>query len=63
MAGSEHCRPPAYVAPQSPRQAKSVGLEGADSSGVILGGPEILFGRLEKIEDNHFVVQGNRDNS
>jgi hypothetical protein len=35
-----------------------MGLEGADSSNVILGGPEILFGRIEKIEGNDFLVYG-----
>jgi hypothetical protein len=43
------------------KSQQGVGVEGAGSSGVILGGPEILFGRIEKIEDNnHFVVQGDR---
>jgi hypothetical protein len=51
-----------YIAMGEKSQQKSqqgLGLEGADSSSVILGGPEILFGRIEKVEDNHFTVQGN----
>ena len=40
------------------KSQQGVGLEGADSSGVILGGPEILFGRIEKMEGNDFLVQG-----
>ena len=41
------------------KSQQGLGLDGADSSSVILGGPEILFGRIEKVEDNHFTVQGN----
>jgi hypothetical protein len=37
---------------------QGVGLEGVDSSNVILGGPEILFGRIEKIEGNDFLILG-----
>ena len=31
---------------------------GADAS--MIGGPDILFGRIEKIENNGFVIQGDR---
>lgn len=41
------------------KSQQGFGLEGADSSSVILGGPEILFGRIEQVEDNHVTVQGN----
>ena len=40
------------------RSQQGVRLEGADTS--ILGGPEILFGRIERIEDSGLVVQGDR---
>ena len=40
------------------RSQQGVRLEGPDTS--ILGGPEILFGRIEKIEDSGLVVQGDR---
>jgi hypothetical protein len=39
------------------KSQQGVGLEGADSSSVILGGPEMLYGRIEKIEGNDFLVQ------
>ena len=42
---------------------QGVGLEGASSSSVILGGPEILLGRIEKIEPNGFLVRGDRGQS
>jgi hypothetical protein len=42
------------------RSQQGLGLvEGADSSSVILGGPELIFGRIERVEDNNFTVQGN----
>ena len=61
-AGASTQSPPGVGMGETSQQKsqQGVGLEGADSSGVILGGPEILFGRIEKIEDNHFVVQGDR---
>ena len=40
------------------KSQQGMGLEGADSSSVILGGPEILVGRIEKIDGNDFLVQG-----
>jgi hypothetical protein len=40
------------------KSQQGVGLENADSSNVILGGPEILIGRIEKIEGNDFLVHG-----
>jgi len=36
---------------------------GAGSSSVILGGPEIFLGRIEKIEHNGFSVRGDRGQS
>jgi hypothetical protein len=58
---SSHAGASMEVNPGETSQEKSqqgVGLEGADSSTVILGGPEILVGRIEKIEGNDFLVQG-----
>jgi hypothetical protein len=40
------------------KSQQGVGLEGAESSNVILGGPEILFGRIEKIEGDSYSIQG-----
>jgi hypothetical protein len=40
------------------KSQQGLGLEGADSSTVILGGPEILVGQIEKIDGNDFLVQG-----
>jgi hypothetical protein len=40
------------------KSQQGMGLQGADSSSVILGGPEILVGRIEKIDGNDFLVQG-----
>jgi hypothetical protein len=40
------------------KSQQGVGLEGADSSSVILGGPEIVFGRIEKIEGDSYSIQG-----
>ena len=37
---------------------QGVGLEGAQSSSVILGGPEILIGRIEKIEGDSYSIRG-----
>ena len=45
------------------KSQQGVGLEGASSSSVILGGPEILLGRIEKIEHNGFLVRGDRGQS
>ena len=45
------------------KSQQGVGLEGASSSSVILGGPEILLGRIEKIEPNGFLVRGDRGQS
>lgn len=53
----------AGVATDETSQQKSqqgVGLEGADSSNVILGGPEIVLGRIEKVEGDEFLVHGDR---
>lgn len=41
---------------------QGVGPEGTSSSSVILGGPEILLGRIEKIDHNGFLVRGDRGN-
>ena len=40
------------------KSQQGVGLEGAQSSGVILGGPEILVGRIEKIEGDSYSIRG-----
>jgi hypothetical protein len=40
------------------KSQQGVGLEGANSSSVILGGPEILFGRIEKIEGDSYSIRG-----
>ena len=42
---------------------QEVGLEHAGSSSVILGGPEILLGQIEKIDRNGFLVRGDRGQS
>jgi hypothetical protein len=42
---------------------RGVGQEGAGSSSVILGGPEIFLGRIKKIEHNGFSVRGDRGQS
>src|ERR687898_1790562 len=36
---------------------QGVGLDRAESSSVILGGPEILFGRIEKIEGDSYSIR------
>src|SRR5688572_18162498 len=41
------------------KSQQGVGLEGAQSSSVILGGPEILFGRIEKVEGDSYSIRGN----
>jgi hypothetical protein len=40
------------------KSQQGVGLEGAQSSSVILGGPEILVGRIEKIEGDSYSIRG-----
>jgi hypothetical protein len=45
------------------KNQQGVGLEGAGSSNIILGGPEIVLGRIEKIEGDNFVVHGDRGQS
>ena len=40
------------------KSQQGVGLDGAESSSVILGGPEILFGRIEKIEGDSYSIRG-----
>jgi hypothetical protein len=40
------------------KSQQGVGLEGADSSSVILGGPEILFGRIDKVEGDSYLIKG-----
>jgi len=45
------------------KSQQGVGLEDADSSNVILGGPEIVLGRIEKIEGDNFVLHGDRGQS
>jgi hypothetical protein len=40
------------------KSQQGVGLEGAHSSSVILGGPEILVGRIEKIEGDSYSIRG-----
>jgi hypothetical protein len=39
---------------------QGLGLEGAGSSNVVLGGPEIIVGSIEKIEGENFTVNGDR---
>jgi hypothetical protein len=45
------------------KSQQGVGLEGAGSSNIILGGPEIVLGRIDKIEGDNFVVRGDRGQS
>lgn len=40
------------------KSQQGVGLEGAQSSSVILGGPEIVVGRIEKIEGDSYSIRG-----
>jgi hypothetical protein len=40
------------------KSQQGVGLEDFDSSSVILGGPEILFGRIEKVEGDSYSIHG-----
>jgi hypothetical protein len=40
------------------KSQQGVGLEDAQSSSVILGGPEILIGRIEKIEGDSYSIRG-----
>jgi hypothetical protein len=42
------------------KSQQGVGLEGANSSNVVLGGPEIVLGRIEKIDATGFLVHGDR---
>ncbi len=42
------------------KSQQGVGLEGANSSSVVLGGPEIVLGRIEKIDATGFLVHGDR---
>ena len=51
----------AEVFAQSDPGQQGVGFEGADTSSVILDGPETVLGRIEKIEGDGFVVHGDRD--
>lgn len=45
------------------KSQQEVGSENAGSSSVILGGPEILLGQIEKIDHNGFLVRGDRGQS
>jgi hypothetical protein len=59
---STESHPNANAGMEETSQQKSqqgLGLEGADSSSVILGGPEILFGRIDKVEGDSYLIKGN----
>jgi hypothetical protein len=45
------------------KSQQEVGSENAGSSSVILGGPEVLLGQIEKIDHNGFLVRGDRGQS
>jgi len=49
--------------PSQQKSQQQVGSEDAASSSVILGGPEILLGQIEKIDHNGFLVRGDRGQS
>ena len=36
------------------------GLEGSGSSGVIMGGPEIIIGKIASIQGDEYMVDGRR---
>jgi len=42
------------------KSQQGIGLEGAGSSGVILGGPEIIIGRIEQVQGDLYTIQGDR---
>jgi len=42
------------------KSQQGLGMEGAGSSGVLLGGPEIIIGRIEQVQGDEYTVQGDR---
>jgi hypothetical protein len=42
------------------KSQQGIGLEGAGSSNVILGGPEIIVGEIKSIQGNDYVIDGDR---
>jgi hypothetical protein len=45
------------------KSQQGLGLEEAGSSNVILGGPEIIMGRIKSIEGNEYMIDGDRGQS
>lgn len=42
------------------KSQQGIGLEGGGSSNVILGGPEIIFGKIAGIQGDEFMIEGDR---
>jgi hypothetical protein len=45
------------------KSQQGVGVEGAGSSEVVLGGPEILIGQIEQIQGDQYSIKGDRGQS
>ena len=58
-AKGETSQPIAMGETSQQKSQQGLGLESAGSSSVILGGPEIVLGRIERVDGNNFTVQGN----
>ncbi len=40
------------------KSQQGIGLEGAGSSNVLLGGPEIIIGQIEQVQGDEYSIQG-----
>jgi hypothetical protein len=45
------------------KSQQGVGVEGAGSSGVLMGGPEIIIGQIEEIQGEQYSIKGDRGQS
>jgi hypothetical protein len=63
-AASESKKPGVAQGETSQQQSQQgLGVPGSGSSNVILGGPEIIIGRIASIEGDQFVIEGDRGQS